>query len=52
MLEAATMVERLGLSEKDIVRQGGGFIWLVVVAAVLLASSCKGCAHVKGALKQ
>jgi hypothetical protein len=46
------MVERLGLSEKDIVRQGGGFIWLVVVAVVLLASSCKGCAHVKGALKQ
>jgi hypothetical protein len=52
MLAAEKIAEKLNLTESKAVKAGGGLLWLVVVAAAIALSSCKGCAHTKGRTRQ
>lgn len=52
MLEAERIAEKLNISEAKAVKAGGGLLWLVVIAAAVALSSCKGCAHTKGSTRQ
>jgi len=52
MLAAEKIAEKLSLTESKAVKAGGGLLWLVVVAAAVALSGCKGCAHTKGRTRQ
>lgn len=52
MLKADELVKKLGLSEEVVTKKGGGLLWLLVIAAALAMSSCKGCAHTTGRTRQ
>ncbi len=52
MLAAEKIAEELDLTEARAVKAGGGLLWLVVIAAAVALSSCKGCAHTKGRTRQ
>ena len=52
ILEAFKTAEKLGLTEAAASKSGGGFLWLLLVVAVLVSSCGKNCAHTQASTKQ
>jgi hypothetical protein len=52
ILEAVKTAEKIGISEAQALKDGGGFLIILVVVAALALSGCKGCAHTEGAMRQ
>lgn len=52
MLKAFEIAKQLGLTEDAMAEKGGGFLVIIVILAALAMSSCKGCAHTKGSMRQ
>jgi hypothetical protein len=52
ILEAAKTAEKIGISENQGLKKGGGFLIVLLVVAAVVLSGCKECAHTKGAMRQ
>jgi len=52
ILKSAAIVNKLGLLEEQVTKEGGGLLFLLILAAALCLSGCKGCAHGKGSFRQ